>query len=295
MSDNREYLDKCNDEGGCPIEKAFYGQELNVGVQVFFGITFLIIFIAQLGLGVKGRMWSFTLWMTLGVGFEVVGYIARIYEAKNPFSFRAYAGELVTLLLAPTFIAAAISVTFKHIVLYYDARWSLFRPKLYPWVFVGTDFVSIFIQFIGAGAAASVAGGGGDENSTVVKIGDGAILGGVIFQVINMLGCSVLMLHYAKRRKSAYKTGKVTRTPTQQQYHMRNLNDAPQMSQPSHDGGYDPEQAHLSDNNPRAATEERRAKIFVWILMLAYALIIIRCTYRSVFALDLGSSVPYLY
>lgn len=287
---SKEELNRCNDEGGCPYEGAFYGQKLSVGVQVFFAIAFLIPFVTQLGLGLKGRMWSFTLWMTLGIGFEVVGYLARTYQAKNPFSIKAYAAEFVTLLLAPTFLAAALSLTFKNIVLYYDARWSLIKPKLYPLLFVGTDFISIFIQLIGAIAVASAVANGGD-NKTVVDIGDGAVLCGVIFQVMNMLFCSVLMLIYARRRKSAYKSGKVTRTPPRPHIPMESVNNDPRMGGIGHDRsghtstpvmskGSDAERANLPEGSERAVKEERRARIFVWTVMLAYTLIIVRCTYR---------------
>lgn len=287
---SKEELNRCNDEGGCPYEGAFYGQKLSVGVQVFFGIAFLVPFVTQLGWGLKGRMWSFTLWMTLGIGFEVVGYLARTYQARKPFSITAYAAEFITLLLAPTFLVAAVSVSLKDLVLYYDPRWSLIKPKLYPLVFVGTDFISIFIQLVGAiSVASAVASGGG--NKTVVNIGDGAVLSGVIFQVINMLACATLMLLYAQRRKTAFKSGKVTRRLPQPRFPMDNLNDAPQMGRLGNDGGgctptpaisegCGSEQARLPEGSPRPATEERRTKMFVWALMIAYTLIIIRCTYR---------------
>ena len=286
---SKDELNKCNDEGGCPIEGAFYGVKLSMGAQIFFAIAFILVFLTQLGWGIKGRMWSFTFWMTLGLGFEVIGYLGRAYESKNPFSIDAYTIEFTVILLAPTFLAAALSVTFKHIVLYYDPRWSVFRPKLYPWVFVGTDFISIFIQVVGAIASAS-ATTSDSNNETLADVGNYAVLGGVIFQVINMLCCSTLMVLYAMRRKSDYRSGKVTRT-TPQDYAMNGLNATPPLgpsvaaganscpSQPFPQG-YDSEQANSSNGSPRAATEERRAKIFVWALMLAYALIIIRCTYR---------------
>lgn len=121
------------------------------------------------------------IWLGLGTGFEALGYYQRTKLAKNPWSINPFIIQFLTLLLAPTLVAAAISVLCKHIVLWYGRQWSFLRPKLYPWVFVGTDFISIGVQVVGG--AATAAGAAGQGGQTVARIGEVMVVGGVAFQI----------------------------------------------------------------------------------------------------------------
>ncbi|TDZ30443.1 hypothetical protein C8035_v002764 [Colletotrichum spinosum] len=83
---------------------------------------------------------------------------------------------------------------FQHIVIWYGHRWSVLRPSLYPWVFMGTDFLSIFIQIVGGGWTAASAAGGGNE--TMAKFGEKLVIGGVATQVVNIAMCRGRMSAY---------------------------------------------------------------------------------------------------
>lgn len=96
------------------------------------------------------------------------------------WNYAAFCIQLVCLILAPTFVAAAISITFKWIVIYLGARHSLIKPKLYPPIFVGTDLLSIVIQAIGGAIAAT--GTGGDGDSKLLDVGNALLVAGVAFQ-----------------------------------------------------------------------------------------------------------------
>ena len=261
--------DKVSDE--CPVDFTIYGDYLSTGASAFFGIAFLLCFLVQFFLGLRGRYWSLTIWLSLGVGFEVLGYLGRLLLSKRPWSMGGFTVQYLTLLLAPTLIAAAISVTFKHIVLWYGPEHSLLRPKLLPWIFVGTDFISIFIQIIGGGATAAASTGSSDNTDKIQKIGEVLTIGGVAFQIVNMVVCAVLMLLYAHRRKTAIKN---------QQYAAKAA-------------GFD--QGYASDDtgmynygrpvNARAGApvkEAKRARLFCYALGVAYVAIIVRCSYRYV-------------
>ncbi|KAL0938224.1 RTA1 like protein [Colletotrichum truncatum] len=234
----------------CPVEFTAYGTNLSKPAAAFFGIAFVVCFILQLYFGLRARTWSFMIWLGLGTIFEILGYWSRTKLADNPWDKDAFAQQYLTLLLAPTLVAAAISVTFKHIVLWYGTEWSVIRPSLYPWVFVGTDFISIFIQVVGGGlTAASTAG---STNKTLAQIGEKLVIGGVAFQVANMVCCGALMLVYVMRRKSSLKKG----TPLS-----RNRHNEP-MCQDADD------------------QEISRVRTFVFALAVAYTTVLIRCSYR---------------
>ncbi|KAK1638666.1 RTA1 like protein [Colletotrichum phormii] len=256
----------------CSIEYTFYGTPLSKPAPTFFFITFALLLHLQLYHGIKSRTWSYALWLGIDTLFECLGYFARAKLAENPWSMNAVMLQILTLLLAPTLVAAAISVTFEYLVIWYGSQWSVMRPSLYPWVFVGSDFVSIVVQVIGGGAMA--AGATGNRNETVVKIAEKAILGGVAFQVGNMVVCASLMMVYVARRKSALKRGGdgliFVAAP-----HPQADDDDVRLVAPARENGGTPMSRAL-------ATPQRagRARTFAYALGVAYVAIIIRCAYR---------------
>ncbi|TDZ14834.1 Uncharacterized protein Cob_v012217 [Colletotrichum orbiculare MAFF 240422] len=134
------------------------------------------------------------IWLGIGTTFDILGYWGRIKLAENLWSLNAFVQQSLTLLPAPMLVAAAGSVTFKHIVNRYGPRWSILRPFLYAWVFVGTEFLSIFIQIVGGGWTTASAAGGGNE--TMAKFGEKLVIGGVAFQVVNIAMCRGPMSAY---------------------------------------------------------------------------------------------------
>lgn len=83
----------------------------------------------------------------------------------------------------PSFLNGAISVTFKHIILYTGEQHSKWlRAKWFPYVFIGSDFLAIFIQAAGAGLSAG-ATGGAVPNQSLLNVSSGILVGGVAFQL----------------------------------------------------------------------------------------------------------------
>ncbi|CCF38957.1 RTA1 like protein [Colletotrichum higginsianum] len=240
----------------CPVEFTVYGTDLSKPAATFFGIAFGVLLVFQLYFGIRSRTWSFIIWLGIGTIFEVLGYWARTKLAENPWDLDAFTQQYLTLLLAPTLVAAAISVTFKHLVIWYGAQWSVLRPSLYPWVFVGTDFLSIFIQV--AGGAITAANASGSSSESMAKAGEKLVVGGVAFQVANMVCCGLLMLVYIVRRRSGLARG--------DRLH---------------------EDASLINSDGQSlsratATEEEAGRVrkFVYALVVAYIAILVRCSYR---------------
>ncbi|KAI8725709.1 hypothetical protein NCS52_00142600 [Fusarium sp. LHS14.1] len=261
----------------CPIEATATGSILSLGAAVFFTGCFSLLLLLQVYFGIKARTWSFMIWLGIGTSLEILGHLARVSLSRNPWSVSLYIAQFMTLLLAPTFIAAALSITLKHLVIWYGPQWSVLRPSLYPWVFVGTEFLTIIIQFIGAFALA--AGAAGQGNRTLNMLSKVMILGGIAFQVVNMAICSALMMIYVRRRNGTARYGLKLLEPESASGNIP-LAPAPMPdSIPMGDGG----KASMGMASSRAessTTETRRARIFVFAVGVAYPAIIIRCAYR---------------
>ncbi|KAI8648168.1 hypothetical protein NCS57_01484600 [Fusarium keratoplasticum] len=225
----------------CPVEATLYGDYFTKGPIIFFAVAFGLLLLYQIWFTFKSRAWGFSIWLILGTVFEMVGYSSRMEMVDNPWKKDPFQKQLLLLILAPTLIAASIAVTFKHLVLYYGPDLSVLRPRWYPFVFVGTDIIAIIIQ--GAGAA--------------------FLVGGVSFQLVNMLGCGLLMVIFWKRYQLL-----------------------------KHDGKKTERRDVLIQDGQVDSTEYRNLRWFVWAIFAAYILIIIRCIYRvPEMALGWGSSL----
>jgi hypothetical protein len=185
----------------CPVELTLFGDYFTIEAVATYAALFGLMCVAQIYHTWRSKMWSFGSWLFAGTVFELLGYIFRCMMVDNPWNGNAFIGQQTTLVLGPTLVAAAISVTFKHLVVWHGPEYSLIRPKWYPIVFVGSDLISIMVQGAGGGLAAS------GDSVDMQKMGNDMMLGGVIFQVINMVGCGFLILSYVWRRKKAMKKG----------------------------------------------------------------------------------------
>ena len=234
----------------CPVSATLYGDYFSTGACAFFVAAYGLAILAQIYLAWKSKAWSYAAYLAVGSTFELIGYAGRLIMSFNPFVNLAFILQILFLILAPTLVAAAISLTFKHLVLYFGPQHSTIRPRLYPWVFVGTDFVSIVIQGIGGAVAAS---GSVGENPDPEKtdLGNNLLIAGVSFQVVNMVVCGLLMLIYIRRYRVASKRG-----------------------------------VPYSDTQFSVAHRDQDQKVqrFIWSIVVAYVAIIVRCIYRYVLA-----------
>ncbi|KAI8677665.1 hypothetical protein NCS55_00483800 [Fusarium keratoplasticum] len=240
----------------CPVSATLYGDYFSTGACALFVALYAILIFCQLGFGWRSKTWSYTAYLLAGSVFEPIGYISRVRMSLNPFISNAFILKILFLILAPTVIAAAISLTFKHLVLYYGTQYSTIRPKLYPWNFVGSDFVSIIIQGIG-GAVAASASTGDNPDPKRVDLGNNLLIAGVSFQVVNMVVCGVLMLIYIYRYRNVRKLATYTV-----------------------DCGEDGIISTDSPTSHRTPQSDKRVKKFIYSITIAYIAIIIRCIYR---------------
>ncbi|KZL70538.1 sphingoid long-chain base transporter rsb1, partial [Colletotrichum tofieldiae] len=244
----------------CPVEATIYGDYFTQGACIFFVAAYGTLLAAQCYFGWRFRSWGFVFCLAAGAITEFIGYVGRTVLATNPWNFGAFVIQNLMLVVGPTIIAAAISVTFKHLVLWYGSQWSLVRPSLYPWIFVGTDVFSLLIQMAGGGVAAMATV---KSDQSMSKVGNNMMLGGVCFQVVNMIFCGGLILTYAWRRRQNKTNSAYVRDDS-----ARDSSGSSRQHNVLAGFGVSDEKTKL------------RAKWFVSALIVAYVVIIIRCVYR---------------
>ncbi|SPO01499.1 related to phospholipid-translocating ATPase [Cephalotrichum gorgonifer] len=239
----------------CPVELTVYGDYFSLGGSAFYVAAHSALLVAQIYLGWRARTWSFAGYLGVATAFEIAGYAGRVVMSDNPWSYASFVIQLLFLILGPTLVAASISVTFKHLVIWHGPEWSFIRPVLYPWVFVGPDIFSIVIQAAGGGVSASATGGEGPADQGLLDVGDGLLLAGVVFQLANMIFCGGLMVVYLWRRHHGLKL-----RATQ--------------------GGVSGSSTPTAVPTKPVTPEDKKVQTFIYAITAAYIAVIIRCVYR---------------
>ena len=177
----------------CPVSATTYGYRPNMGGNIFFCVVFGLCTIAQLVLGSMHRLKGFTFAVTVGCFGECVGYAGRLIMHNNPWSQTGFKIQIVCLILSPSFLAAGIYLTIKHLVLHYGSQYSRLKPILYTWIFICADATSILIQAAGGGIASG-------ETIKLVDIGNDIMITGICIQVVTMFVCGLLAADFFFRR-----------------------------------------------------------------------------------------------
>ncbi|KAA8649597.1 hypothetical protein EYZ11_005962 [Aspergillus tanneri] len=177
----------------CPVEATTYGYYPNLGGNIFFAVVYGICGILQLIFGIRFRAWTFTVALSVGALLEMAGYIGRILMHTNPWDSGAFKLQIVTLVLAPSFVAAGIYLTLKHIILSLGPEHSRLRPRLFTWIFIGCDIGSLLLQAAGGGVAAAA------NDPDTLNVGNDIIIAGIVFQVVTMSVCGTLAVDYFLR------------------------------------------------------------------------------------------------
>ncbi|KAE8402050.1 RTA1 like protein-domain-containing protein [Aspergillus pseudonomiae] len=176
----------------CPVEATTYGYYPNYGGNIFFAVFYGLCGVFQLGFGIYFRSWTLMVALVVGTLLEMAGYIGRVLMNKNPWDGGAFKLQIVAIILGPTFIAAGIYLTLKHIILSLGPEHSRLKPKLFTWIFIGCDIGSLILQAAGGGVAAAA----GSDQRDLLNAGNDIIITGIAFQVATMSVCGVLALDF---------------------------------------------------------------------------------------------------
>jgi hypothetical protein len=190
----------------CTLKATTYGYYPNLAANSLFIAIFAILTIAHFPLVFKYKNWTYSFAVGAACLIEAIGYGGRVMLHNNPWSDDGFRVQVVCIIIAPSFLAAAIYLTVRHLIVYYGPEYSKLKPVLYTWVFIGADIFSIMLQAAGGGIASSA--DKGDRKK--VQIGNNVIIAGIAFQVVTMALCGLLTLDFAlryiRRTKAAGKT-----------------------------------------------------------------------------------------
>jgi hypothetical protein len=233
----------------CPVSATTYGYQPSLSGNSFYIAFFSLCLIAQLIIGTRTRTWTYMIALGIGTFGELVGYVGRVLMHFNPWSGTGFKIQICCLVLAPSFVAAAIYLTLKHVVLYYGPEYSRLKPRLYPWVFIGADFGSIVLQAIGGGVASSA---GDTDSPKLLKAGDDLIVAGIAFQVATMALCGLLVFDYFLRFQKARRMS----------------------------GSQSQLEKEVEPPRELPVQTAVQQKVFIGAVVLAYFGVLIRCIYR---------------
>ncbi|KAH7150464.1 RTA1 like protein-domain-containing protein [Dactylonectria estremocensis] len=189
-------FDDCTDVSpDCPVGATVLGYVPNMGSSIFFAIGFGLCLVGALGLGIWKRTWTFCAAVSAGVLLECLGYIGRALMHANVWDKNAFQIQICCIIIAPTFLCAAIYLTLKHVCLALNPALSRIAPRWYPRVFLPADLSCLIIQAIGGGVAAAAS----REDRSAAQNGNRTIIAGVALQVVVLLSFGAMGADYYVR------------------------------------------------------------------------------------------------
>ncbi|KAH8196203.1 hypothetical protein TruAng_009619 [Truncatella angustata] len=142
--------------GTCDVEEwGYVHYQPSIPGNALFLAIIVLFAICQLALGIYYKTGLMAVSILLGLATEALGYIARILLHTNPFDRAYFLWYLICLTIGPVFIAAAIYLSLGRIVVVYGEDISRIKPRTYTIIFMGCDIISLCIQAVGGGIAAS--------------------------------------------------------------------------------------------------------------------------------------------
>ncbi|KAK4690666.1 hypothetical protein P7C71_g6176, partial [Lecanoromycetidae sp. Uapishka_2] len=182
----------------CSPAYGVYQYRPSLAANTTFLVLFAIALLIHILLGLKWRTWFYSGAIAWGCVAEVLGYGGRILLWQDPFSFTGFLMQIICVTIGPTFFSAAIYLTLSKIVIYLGPQYARFTPKLYYWIFIPCDVLSLVLQAVG-GALSSASSG---VSPTAVDVS----IAGLSFQVFTLVVFIYLALEFGASYLKGQKT-----------------------------------------------------------------------------------------
>ncbi|KAI4523331.1 RTA1-domain-containing protein [Schizophyllum commune Loenen D] len=159
-------------------ELSAYGYVPTEWVCIMYVALFSITTATHLGQAIYTRCW----WLLPTVGLcgalEIFGWAGRLWSAHEVLKKDPFMMQIVATILGPTPLLAANFIVMGRLVGKLGPAFSRLSPKLYSILFLSCDIVSLIVQGVGGGIAASA---NDHENA---DLGGNIMLGGIAFQIV---------------------------------------------------------------------------------------------------------------
>ncbi|OJJ51641.1 hypothetical protein ASPZODRAFT_442865 [Penicilliopsis zonata CBS 506.65] len=171
-----------------------YGYKPSLGA----GIAFCVLFGLSMILHTVQLVWKRYWWcvvFTLGCLCELLGWAARTWAAECPYNPNAFMMQIAILIIAPTFFTAGVYVLLGRFIQILGSQSSVLSPKLYLWIFCTCDILSLVIQAVGGGMAASAY----DTLDGNTAPGTHIMVAGIVFQMASITVFVALAADFVRR------------------------------------------------------------------------------------------------
>ncbi|KAM3080870.1 hypothetical protein ACMFMG_004829 [Clarireedia jacksonii] len=180
----------------CPVEYTIYGYTPSLGFNAFFLAYFTLFSLIHLILLPRYKTYFYSITLIVGCLGEVTGYIGRVLMNHNPWSSIGFQIQISCLIFSPTFVVAGIYITLQRMVQTFGTAKSRIPVRLYTGMFITFDFISLLLQAIGGGIAASA-----DEDEGLRDKGTDLMIAGIVWQVATLIFFAALVIDYFVRTR----------------------------------------------------------------------------------------------
>ncbi|OKL60300.1 hypothetical protein UA08_04077 [Talaromyces atroroseus] len=148
------------------------------------GIVFTVIFALIMIVHTVQMIWTKYWWCSvfaIGAMTEVLGWAARTWSSSCPYILTPFLMQISTLIIAPTFFTAGIYILLGRLIALLGRSSSVLSPRLYLYIFVTCDIISLVVQAVGGGLASIAL-----ENNGNTSPGTDIMVAGIVFQLASI-------------------------------------------------------------------------------------------------------------
>ncbi|PWY92472.1 RTA1-domain-containing protein [Aspergillus heteromorphus CBS 117.55] len=185
VNNDAEYKFKQQLGEGCHALVDGYGTSYGYTPSLAAGIVFCSLFGVSMLIHFAQMVWKRQWWcivFILGCITELLGWGARTWSAECPYNGNAFLMQISTLIIAPTFFTAGIYVILGRFIHLLGPETSILSPKLYLWIFVTCDVVSLVVQAVGGGMASIEV----NKVNGNTAPGTHTMVAGIVFQLVSI-------------------------------------------------------------------------------------------------------------
>ncbi|PYI18052.1 RTA1-domain-containing protein [Aspergillus japonicus CBS 114.51] len=158
-----------------------YGYTPSLALAAFAATWFFLHLVVHTLQTHRHRSWW---WLPFSVGlvFEIIGYIARALSARqDPYNLIYFVLNYFFIVTAPVFLAAGIYTILSGLIPRLGRQYALLPPRVILWFFITSDVISTVVQIAGA-----VLVGVRESRQLDPSVANQILLGGLAYQVFAM-------------------------------------------------------------------------------------------------------------
>ncbi|OAQ65060.1 RTA1 like protein [Pochonia chlamydosporia 170] len=170
-----------NPHGPHDVPIIIYGFTPSFALALFAAIWFTAFFLIHTIQLTIHRTWYFSSF-TIGLLFEITGYIARSLSAKlDPYHLIYFVLNYFFIVTAPVFLAAGIYTILSVLISRLGTKYTPLSSKFILWFFITSDAVATITQVAGASLIGSKTSKHEDPTTA-----NNILVGGLAYQVFSM-------------------------------------------------------------------------------------------------------------